>query len=346
MSGRSKPPFVVSGIQLCVIPVPNNNPPNNGLNGSLSTLELSYSYDELQQYVIKRKCNLSKASLYWIDTAGRLLWEYTRGCIKQNTFEKLKNYVISHYQNKSTWNKILCFVESFLKYMSRLHLNTQYLSFTLFLERPKQVKERKIVNKRQVTAQDLNNIFNQIAESYQMGLLPYANYINYLALVAFGCYTTQRMHSTIKKITVGMVRDALRNKEYSVLVIPPIMDKIRYEHYVPIHPTLVTLLKEAIKYRNNNEPIFRYIAFYSWIIRNPIPLTQIKGVFKPSDLRKFGEQYGDQIGWELVNRAHIMSHDISSISFTHYKSFTPEMVYKIYMKSWDDINLIPDFKMN
>jgi hypothetical protein len=89
--------------------------------------------------------------------------------------------------------------------------------------------------------------------------------------------------------------------------------------------------------------MFKYIAFNSWIVRNPVPLTQIRGVFKPSDLRKFGEQYGDQIGWDTVNRAHIMSHDISSISFTHYKAFTPEMVFNVYMKAWSNVKLISNW---
>ena len=96
--------------------------------------------------------------------------------------------------------------------------------------------------------QDLNNVFNQIIESYQMGIIPYANYLDYLSLVGFGCYTAQRTYSTIKKITIGMVRDALRNGDYSVFIIPPMMDKIRYQHYVPLDPCLVTILKETIKY--------------------------------------------------------------------------------------------------
>ena len=333
MSGRSKPPSVSAAFSYASYPSLRTVNLKTQLNQNLSNIELIFTFEELQHYVKNRKSNLDKTSFYWIDTAGKLLWEYTRGIIKQKTLEDLKNFVIAHYKSKFTWNKVLCFVESFLKYLSKLYLNPQFSSFSLFLERPKQVKERKIVNKRQVTVQDLNNIFNQITDYYRKEDLPYSNYINYLSLVGFGCYTAQRMHSTIKKITVGMVREALRNTQYPFLTIPPMMDKIRYEHYVPLHPSLIPLLKEAIKDKPKNELMFRYIAFNSWIIRNPIPLSQIKGVFKPSDLRKFGEQYGDQIGWEIINRAHIMSHDISSISFTHYKSFTPEMVYKIYMNA-------------
>ncbi|MGD0534274.1 MAG: hypothetical protein ABR999_02375 [Methanoregula sp.] len=346
MSGRSKPPSVHAAFSSA--PYPSLSP-NLGSNGNssqnLASFELTFSFDELHHYIENRKLNLSKHSLYWIDTAGKLLWEYTRGIIKQRTMEDLKNYVLTHYQSKFTWNKILCFVDSFLKYLGKLYLNAQYQSFSLFLERPHPVKERKLVNTRQITIQDLNAIFSKITEYYQKGDLPYSNYINYLALVGFGGYTAQRMHSTIMKITVGMVRVALKDKQYPVLIIPPMMDKIRYEHHVPIHSNLIPLLKEAIKHRNNGELMFKYIAFNSWIVRNPIALTQIKGVFKPSDLRKFGEQYGDQIGWETVNRAHIMSHDISSISFTHYKSFTSEMVYNVYMKAWGEIKLIPDFQV-
>ena len=244
VSGRSKPPSVHAAFSSAPNPSLTSNynyEPKLGLN--LSSYELTFTYEELKHYVENRKVNLSKHSLYWIDTSGKILWDCTRGIIKQRTMEDLKNHVLTHYQSKFTWNKVLCFVDSFLKYLGKLYLNPQYPSFSLFLERPHPVKERKLVNTRQVTIQDLDKVFSQITEYYQRGDLPYSNYINYFALVGFGGYTAQRMHSTIMKITVGMVRDALKDKQCPVLTIPPMMDKIRYEHYVPIHPNLIPLLK-------------------------------------------------------------------------------------------------------
>lgn len=344
MSGRSKPPSVYAAFSSAPNPnlgVFSNS--NSNLGKNLSYIELHFTHDELQFYLDNRKRNLSQCSYYWIDTAGLLLWQFTEGTINQKKCEAFRCFILTHYQSKCTWDKNLGFFMAFLKYLGKLYMNPLYLSFSLFVEKPHIVKTRMLSNQRHIGVQDLNNLFNQITIHYKSGKLPYANYINYLAFVGFGAYTAQRMWSTMKKVTVGMFREALKDKDCPVMLIPPDMDKIRYEHYCPIHAALVPLLKEAIKGRKSNELMFKYIAFDSWLGRNPVKLTQIKGLFKPSDLRKFGEQYGDEIEWNSVNRAHIMSHDISLISFKHYKSFTPQLVFKIYMRAWKDTNLIPEW---
>jgi len=298
---------------------------------------------DLQIYLENRKANLSKYSHYWIDTSGELIWKYTKGTINQKNCDAYRSYILTHYSSKFTWDKSLGFFRSFLKYLGKLYLNPIYMSFSLFLEKPHVVKTRMLSNQRHVTVEDLDNLFNHITTHYQTGKLPYANYINYLAFVGFGAYTAQRMWATMKKLTVAMFRAALNDKNCPVMLISPDMDKLRYEHYVPIHPAIVPIIKEAIKGRLGNELMFKYTAFEAWLKRNPVGMTQIKGFFKPSDLRKFGEQYGDEIEWNSVNRAHIMSHDISLISFKHYKSFTPQTTYKIYMNAWKDTDLIPEW---
>ncbi|MGZ4847676.1 MAG: hypothetical protein ACXV3E_07835, partial [Halobacteriota archaeon] len=61
--------------------------------------------------------------------------------------------------------------------------------------------------------------------------------------------------------------------------------------------------------------------------------------FRLGDLRKFTEQYGDIIGWDQSNRAHIMTHGVSGIDWKHYKHPLPEHVYHIYMRYWRDVVL-------
>ena len=335
---RSKPPSVLCGIQLRAIPE------NRGLNQergtNLGQITLHYTHAELIEYAKERERGLSPKSLYWIRKSARVFWEQTGGAISQETITRLKNHILAVSRSESNINKLIGFGRAFLKHLSKLYLNASYQAFELFLEKPKAIKERKLVTDRIITPDDVTNICNHIVNDYRAGKIKKSNCINYLALVGFGCYTGQRAEATIEKLTVGMFRDAL-SKEYPVILVPPALDKIRYEHYVPLHPNLIPTLTEAIKGRNDDEPMFRYIAFRSWLMRNPLPLTKVNSNFLPGDMRKFGEQFGDQIKWDTVNRAHIMSHDISSISFAHYKAFTAEIAYRMYMEAWENVDLIP-----
>ena len=292
------------------------------------------------EYAKERERGLSPKSLYWIKKSARVVWEQTGGVISHETTTRLKNHILTNSRSNSNINKQICFGRTFLKHLSKLYLNANYQAFEMFLEKPKAIKERKVVTDRVIALDDVTNLCNHVVNDYRAGKIKKSNCINYLALVGFGCYTAQRAEATIEKLTVGMFRDAL-SKEHPVILVPPSLDKIRYEHYVPLHPNLIPILTEAIKGRSDDEPMFRYIAFRSWLVRNPLPLTKVNSNFLPGDMRKFGEQFGDQINWDTVNRAHIMSHDISSISFSHYKAFTSEVVHRIYMNAWQNIDLIP-----
>ena len=65
--------------------------------------------------------------------------------------------------------------------------------------------------------------------------------VNYIGITFFGAYTGQRVEATISKITGAQLRDALHTNP-PVLQVTPDQDKIRMEHYVPIHPDLLELL--------------------------------------------------------------------------------------------------------
>jgi len=304
----------------------------------MGQITLPYSYAELMEYAKEREQGLSPKSLYWIKKSAQVVWEQTGGVISQETVTRLKNYILANSRSNSNINKLICFGRAFLKHLSKLYLNAHYQAFEMFLAKPKAIKERKVVTDRIIALDDVTNLLNHIVNDYRAGKIKKSNCINYLALVGFGFYTAQRAEATIEKLTVGMFRDAL-TKEHPVILVPPSIDKIRYEHYVPIHPNLIPILTEAIRNRSDDEPMFRYIAFRSWLIRNPLPLTKVNSNFLPGDMRKFGEQFGDQIRWDSVSRAHIMSHDISSISFSHYKAFTADVVYRIYMEAWKEVSL-------
>jgi hypothetical protein len=76
-----------------------------------------------------------------------------------------------------------------------------------------------------------------------------------------------------------------------------------------------------------------------WMKRQKIPMSHFKGHFVLGDLRKFAEQHGDVIQWDQSNRAYILTHDVSSVSWGHYRNPLPENVYEIYMRYWLDVDL-------
>ena len=160
----------------------------------------------------------------------------------------------------------------------------------------------------------------------------------YMAMVLFGAYTGQRSMATISHLTVGQFNDALKS-EKPVLLVKSSQDKIRMEHYVPIHPNLISLLTHLCQGRSDNDLMFEYSSFWMWNKRQKIPLAHNGNHFVFGDLRKFAEQYGDVIGWDQSNRAYILTHGVSGIDWKHYKHPLPEHVYDNYMKTWRDVVL-------
>jgi hypothetical protein len=138
------------------------------------------------------------------------------------------------------------------------------------------------------------------------------------------------------KLTVGQLRDSLKASK-PVLRVAPHQDKIRMEHYVPLHPKVIEAIQPLLDGRHDDELMFHHGSFWMWIKRQQIPMSQFKGHFVLGDLRKFAEQYGDTIQWEQSNRAYIMTHGVSGIDWKHYKHPLPAKVYDIYMKYWEQV---------
>ena len=79
----------------------------------------------------------------------------------------------------------------------------------------------------------------------------------------FGAYTGQRPYSTLKTVTVGQLREALA-QEKPVLRVMAEQDKIRMEHYVPLHPRVVEVMKKLCDGREDNERVFMLESFRKW----------------------------------------------------------------------------------
>ena len=203
---------------------------------------------------------------------------------------------------------------------------------------PKLPKERKIVTARIVTQADITNVLTHIKRAEQNGSINRVRAQQYEAFVVFGAYTGQRSMATAANLTVGQFRQALEDDK-PVLHVTTKQDKIRMEHYVPLHPCVVKAVSPLLDERKAAELMFQHGSLWMWLKRQKIPMTRFSGHFVLSDLRKFAEQYGDIIQWDQSNRSYIMTHGVSGIDWKHYKHPLPEHVYNVYMKYWADVQL-------
>ena len=225
------------------------------------------------------------------------------------------------------------FAKAFLRYLSKTRFDSRYQSFTLFLELPKALKERKQVTPRIVTKADIDNVLAAIKRAFERRDLEKRQFLNYRALVLFGAFTGQRPLATIAKLTVGQFREALKTSK-PMLDVPPNCDKIKMQHYCPLHPQVVKALLPVPDSRSDDDCVFKQLSFQLWLRHNEVRLMHGGARIVNGDLRKFAEQYGDVIGWDQSNRAYVLTHGVSGVEWAHYRHPLPENVYSTYMKSW------------
>jgi len=150
---------------------------------------------------------------------------------KTNT-DALRSYILDKYRCDYAKNKVLNFAKAFFKYLTKTRLDTRYYAFSLFLEKPKTLKERKNVTSRIITKEDVTNVLCRIKQAELDGTIDSNRAQQFTAFVLFGAYTGQRHMATTMKLTVGQFRDALKLEE-PVIHVKPSQDKIKMEHYVP-----------------------------------------------------------------------------------------------------------------
>jgi hypothetical protein len=210
-----------------------------------------------------------------------------------STLDSLRHYVLNKYTCNYAKSKVINFTKAFLKYLTKTRLDVRYRAFELFLERPK-AKERKNITSRIVTNEDIYRVLRTITQAQEKGEIGHDLARNFTALVLFGAYTGQRTEATVKKLTVKQFRQAL-STEKPVIDIQPRQDKIRTQHYCPLHPQVIQAIEPLLNCRSDDMQIFKHLAFERWIRQHKIQLTRSANHFVVGDLRKFAEQYGDII---------------------------------------------------
>jgi hypothetical protein len=212
-------------------------------DNTAAPLTFSFTRDALDQYVSYRNEGLAKKSTDWINRASQVLWESTQGEISHQTMTSFGTYVLSRYSSVDAHRKVLGFAAAFLKYLAQVRVDPRYLSFTLFLERPKTITAKKALTERIVTREDIETVFQRIAAKEEKGTDP-SKIRNYRAFTLLASYTGLRPN-TIQRLTVGQFRTAL-NEEKPVLHVLAEQEKNRVEHYVPLHPSVVSAISEVL----------------------------------------------------------------------------------------------------
>jgi integrase len=162
------------------------------------------------------------------------------------------------------------FTTAFLKYLAKTHFDARYQAFDLFLEMPKGLKTRKHVTSRIITKEDVENILSAIQTAYLNDEIDRDHYLHYRAIVLFSAFTGQRPQATTARLTVGQFRAAL-NQKRPVLDILPEQDKIRMQHYCPLHPHVIEALPPLLDGQLNEELMFKQLSFERWTNQQKIP---------------------------------------------------------------------------
>ncbi len=80
--------------------------------------------------------------------------------------------------------------------------------------------------------------------------------------------------ATIARLTVGQFKEAFKSKKPCVHVFP-YQDKIRMEHYVPLHPLVVDAVKPLLGGRSDDDLLFEFNSLSMWLKRRRVPLKRI-----------------------------------------------------------------------
>jgi integrase len=302
----------------------------------ISTLILPFTREDLIGYLELRSAGLASKSITWLKKSASLFWNATNGFISVLTLHKLRNHVLEKYRDIDAKRKVLQFARAFLGYMSKINFDPRYAAFDLFLQLPRSVKEQKRVTDRIVTKKDVESLLTMISVAHVRKEIDIYHYLNYKAIVLFGAFTGQRPLATIARLTVGQLRDAMV-MERPILNVLPSQDKIRMQHYCPLHPQVVEAILPILVDRRDDENVFKQLSFQQWLRRNDVPLHYSGARIVNGDLRKFCEQMGDILQWDHSNKNYIMTHGVSGIEWRFYKHPMPENVFDVYMQFWRDV---------
>ncbi len=274
-----------------------------------------------------------------MNKAADIVWNCTHGAICKLTMDAVRDVALTKYTCVYLKRIVLNFTKGLLKYLAKTTFDTRFQAFELFLEMPKVLKTRKHVTYRIVTKEDVENVLKAIEQAFSVGRIDNEHYLNYKAIVLFGAFTGQRPLATIARLTVEQFKEAVKMKKPVVDVLPW-QDKIRMQHYCPLHPQVVEAILLVLEGRRDDELIFVQLSFQEWLKYADIRLLHGGARIVNGDLRKFCEQESDFLQWDESNKNYILTHGVSGVDWRFYKHPLPENVYDVYIKYWKDVRCV------
>jgi hypothetical protein len=246
---------------------------------NLATLVLDYSKKELKSYTEFRIAGISKASVPWLKRCSLTFWNATKGVINKERCDALRQHLSARYTDVYARRKVLNFAAAFLKYLTKTHFDARYQAFDLFLKMPKGLKTRKHVTSRIITKEDVENVLSAIQTAYQNNEIDWDHYLHFKAIVLFSAFTGQRPQATTARLTVGQFRAAVRHKNPVIDVLSE-QDKIRMQHYCPLHPQVVDAVRLLLDGPRNDEPMFKQLSFERWLEAAEDPAFTLRCPFR------------------------------------------------------------------
>jgi len=172
-------------------------------NQGLASLELKFSKKELLDYTEFRLAGISKASVPWMMRNSRIFWNNTKGVISKERCDALRAHLSARYTDIWAPRKVMNFATAFRKYLAKMHFDTRYQAFELFLEMPKGLKVRKHVTSRIVTQADVENVLYAVKKSFENGEIDRGHYLNYRPLVLFASFGKRsNQHNLYPKVVI------------------------------------------------------------------------------------------------------------------------------------------------
>ncbi len=307
-------------------------PPSYSGNGqSLGSLQLTFSRNQLFDYKNWRVEGLDRKSSNWMNKTTEIVWNCTQGIISKITMDAVRDVALTKYKCVYSKRKVLYFTKGLLKYLTKTTFDTRFQAFELFLEMPKVLKTRKHVTNRIVTKEDVENVLKAIEQAFSRGRIDNDHYLNYKAIVLFGAFTGQRPLATIARLTVEQFKEAMKMRK-PVIDVLPWQDKIRMQHYCPLHPQVVEALLPVIEGRRDEDVAFEQLSFQEWLKYTDVRLLHGGARIVNGDLRKFCELQSDVLQWDESNKNYILTHGVRGVDWRFYKSPRPEPVYDIYIQ--------------
>jgi len=267
--------------------------------------------------------------------ARDFVYPCTGGVINKTTTQAVIDKITAKYPSFSSRHKGLGFFKRYLNFLNGMKEGVNLTPFIKQIDLVKVNKPRKI-NEDIIFDDDIKALINHIKD----GKDSIADPDNAIALVYFGAYTGMRQ-ATSDRLTVKHIKDALSLSPTPCIFVNHEIDKTDTEHYVPLHPQLIPLLTKLIEDKEDNETIFTSSKLATFLKNHRLYQINIptKYVFV-KHLRKYFIQKSNEIGLKDDFRDYIVSNQMNSVQWQHYKNFTHKQIYEGYLRAWGSVKFV------